>query len=337
MSKNDFTTLIEKLFRGQTDENENKELEKALGNESDGIFDDYCRERWDDGAETGGCRKAVPEAVKAEMKRNILAQIRKQDTDRPGRAAHTSKSRIIYWATGVAAALALAFTTGLKVSDANHPAQQYTVVADRGQKSVVDLPDGSRVRLNSASRITYSSDFNRKDRNISLEGEAFFEVAKNKKIPFIVTADKVTVKAVGTRFNVMAYRDRGEIVTTLVEGEVITAAGPAADTLLPRRQSHYSRTTGLMTTTDAPNEEHLVPWTANEILLADESLADVAGILEKMYDVNIIFADEEIKGYSYTGLIRNNSLMNVLDLITGTSPVKYRISNNTIKFSRKDQ
>ena len=83
------------------------------------------------------------------------------------------------------------------------------------------------------------------------------------------------------------------------------------------------------------DENHAVPWMKNEILFENESLADIAVVLVRMYNINVVFSDESVKDYSYTGLIRNNSLQNVLQLISSTSPVGYRMTSDTIKFFLK--
>ena len=87
--------------------------------------------------------------------------------------------------------------------------------AEKGDKLIVVLPDGSKVWLNSDSKLSYSSNFNEKSRNVILDGEAYFEVAKNKKRPFKVQTDKIAINVLGTSFNVSAYSSDDFIKTTL--------------------------------------------------------------------------------------------------------------------------
>lgn len=85
----------------------------------------------------------------------------------------------------------------------------------------------------------------------------------------------------------------------------------------------------------APNKSHLIPWRDNELYFNGKTLREIGVILERMYNVNVCFEDDSIMEYSYTGLVRNSSLNNVLDLITATSPVEVQMYSNTIKFSKR--
>ena len=102
----------------------------------------------------------------------------------------------------------------------NKLAQPQTITVPAGQRAQITLADGTRVWLNSQSTLTYASNFGRRERNVELDGEAYFEVAKNKDIPFYVHTEMNKVKVVGTCFNVCAYKDSKEFETTLVEGIV---------------------------------------------------------------------------------------------------------------------
>ena len=109
-------------------------------------------------------------------------------------------------------------------------------------------------------------------------------------------------------------------------------AGENSQILLPNQEAVYDKVSGQISKADVQDDAHAVPWMQNGILFQDNSLEEIAVILERMYNVNIVFEDEQVKKYSYTGLIRNNSLSNILDLISGTSPVNYTMTTDTIKF-----
>jgi ferric-dicitrate binding protein FerR (iron transport regulator) len=217
----------------------------------------------------------------------------------------------------------------------NAAPETFEIVAERGQKSSVTLPDGSRVMINSASTISYTSDYNVKERNVFLSGEAYFDVASNADIPFVVHADKVSVTALGTEFNVKAYAEDPYVVTTLVEGSVRTEAGTQYELLTRAQEASYNKEADVLLAYDVKDISRAVPWIRNELLFENESLADIAVTLERMYNVTIVFEDEAAKGYSYTGLIRNNSLQNVLELISSTSPVGYKMNSGIIRFYMK--
>jgi ferric-dicitrate binding protein FerR (iron transport regulator) len=244
-----------------------------------------------------------------------------------------------YIAAAVAAFAAAVVILGIMLwsdhADSVSDPEIFEIVAERGQKSSVTLPDGSRVMINSASTISYTSDYNVKERNVFLSGEAYFDVASNADIPFVVHADKVSVTALGTEFNVKAYAEDPYVVTTLVEGSVRTEAGTQYELLTRAQEASYNKEADVLLAYDVKDISRAVPWIRNELLFENESLADIAVTLERMYNVTIVFEDEAAKGYSYTGLIRNNSLQNVLELISSTSPVGYKMNSGIIRFYMK--
>lgn len=213
--------------------------------------------------------------------------------------------------------------------------QTFEVATLKGQKSMVTLPDGSLVRLNSSSKVVYTSAFNRRNRKIEMQGEAYFEVAKNANLPFTVTADGMEVTALGTKFNVRAYAEDAAIVTTLVEGKVAVVAGRQEQVLLPNQQVRCTRGDRQLALSQVDDKTHLVPWINNELIYNGQNLQQIAIEMERMYDVRVVFRDEKIKQFCYTGIVLNTSLANVLELIMTTSPVNYRMNENTIEFSQK--
>lgn len=312
-------SLFEKFFSGQSVEDENKALEQLLDNGGEGAFDEYCHKKW----EENECR--IPSSVKSRIRRNLYDALPRENRR--------------LWPAVVAALAAAVVIFGIMLwpdhADSVSDPEIFEIVAERGQKSSVTLPDGSRVMINSASTISYTSDYNVKERSVSLSGEAYFEVASNADLPFVVYADGVSVTAVGTEFNVKAYAEDPCVVTTLIEGCVRTEAGAQCELLTQAQESVYDKKTDLLSAYDVKDISRAVPWIRNELLFANESLAEIAVTLERMYNVAIVFEDDAVKEYSYTGLIRNNSLQNVLELISSTSPVGYRMSSDTIKFYLK--
>ena len=239
----------------------------------------------------------------------------------------------IFIRVAIAAGICLAAILGYTAAEYGHRQQTFEVIADRGQKSSVTLPDGTAVTLNSASRITWRSDYNRKNRTVGLEGEAYFEVAKNEKVPFTVRTDKMDITALGTEFDVKAYEEDRHVTATLLKGSIRADFGGQSEILVPDQYIVVDKTTGESEVVTAENPEYLVPWKNDELLFAGETLEEIALVLERMYDMEVVFMDETAKAFSYTGLIRNSSLHNVLELISGTSPVRYTISGNVIAFS----
>lgn len=312
-------SLLEKFFSGQSTEEENNVLSKIFKDGGEDIFDEYCRRKWAE----NDCR--IPTSVKARIRQSLFTKM-----------PRVKWRRVIASASAVLAAAVILFMYMLWSRPSENAAPEiFEIVAERGQKSSVTLPDGSRVMINSASTISYTSDYNVKERNVFLSGEAYFDVASNADIPFVVHADKVSVTALGTEFNVKAYAEDPYVVTTLVEGGVRTEAGTQYELLTRAQEASYNKEADVLLAYDVKDISRAVPWIRNELLFENESLADIAVTLERMYNVTIVFEDEAAKGYSYTGLIRNNSLQNVLELISSTSPVGYKMNSGIIRFYMK--
>lgn len=312
-------SLLEKFFSGQSTEEENNVLSKIFKDGGEDIFDEYCRRKWAE----NDCR--IPTSVKARIRQSLFTKM-----------PRVKWRRVIASASAVLAAAVILFMCMLWSRPSENAAPEiFEIVAERGQKSSVTLPDGSRVMINSASTISYTSDYNVKERNVFLSGEAYFDVASNADIPFVVHADKVSVTALGTEFNVKAYAEDPYVVTTLVEGSVRTEAGTQYELLTRAQEASYNKEADVLLAYDVKDISRAVPWIRNELLFENESLADIAVTLERMYNVTIVFEEEAAKGYSYTGLIRNNSLQNVLELISSTSPVGYKMNSGIIRFYMK--
>ncbi|MGN0189359.1 MAG: FecR family protein [Candidatus Cryptobacteroides sp.] len=327
MDKRNYMELLERFYRGETSKKEESLLLDALKDGPEGIFEEYCRMKWEkeasDEADAAGAGRAEMFArMKTEMMDCLKEKAVRRKTGR----------RIAGIAGSVAAAaiVALAFFAGYRIA-AGGTSGVTTVCADRGQKSSVTLPDGSRVWLNSASSISYSADFNKKDRAVLLDGEAYFEVARNEDRPFVVTASGMSVRALGTAFDVRAY-DGEDLLATLVEGKVEVKAGDWTEILCPGEQVSYDAAGNRMEKCSVPGCGHLVPWRNNEMLFENESLEGISRMLERMYDVEVVFRDDAAKESSYTGLVRNNSLQNLLELISETSSVRYTLENGVVTF-----
>jgi len=244
--------------------------------------------------------------------------------------------RVVAAVSAAAAAVALGVFAGMRLSAPETAPGQFEIVADCGQRSDVLLPDGSRIRLNSASRVSYSTEYGKTNRDISLEGEAFFEVAKNAELPFVVSTGNISVEALGTKFNVRSYGDGNETVT-LVEGKVLTTAGASEAVLLPHQCVSFDRASGTLGQPRPTGVTSEVPWLCNEVAFSDDSLTAVATEMERLYNVRVVFADESIRNLRYTGVIPNSSLKAMLDLITETSPVSWTMEGNTVEFSGRDR
>ncbi len=263
----------------------------------------------------------------------------------------------------VAAIVTLAFILGGTISyfafnTKSKPADSFCEVSvPLGSTSEIVLPDNSRVWLNAGSKIKYSTTFNQKNRLINLEGEGYFKVAKNKNIPFIVDAYGFEIKAVGTEFNVKAYKDDATIETTMVEGKVTLQHSIEnildGVYLTPNQKATFykkeeSLTVEVIKKLEEKKEdlnyipEHrlviapkidpraIVSWKENRLIIEREQLGTLAEILSRKYNFNFEFKSEDIKHFSFSGTLEDETLQQVMNVIKLSSPIDYEIIGKTV-------
>lgn len=203
------------------------------------------------------------------------------------------------------------------------------VIAPIGSRTVVQLSDGTEVNLNYGSRIKYPRNFTGNTREITLSGEGYFDVAHNPDKPFIVKTGKLNIKALGTEFNVLAYPDDDKIATTLVEGKVILEKtnhdekSQLIGTMVPGQHVTYNRNSGIITSTKG-NIDKYIAWKDGKLIFDDEPIAEVAEKLGRMFNVEIEVADNT-RYLTYTVIFFNDPLYLILDLMTETTPITYKI------------
>ena len=207
--------------------------------------------------------------------------------------------------------------------------EEYNIlVVPRGGEYMLELSDGTKVWLNSDSELRFPVTFVGDRRSVEIEGEAYFEVAKDEGKPFHVLANGSDIKVVGTSFNVMTYR--GRTVTTLVEGKVCLTYKDESVLMVPDRQAEVITETGkiLMREVDARN---FTLWKDGVFYFENAALETIAERLSQWYDVNIIFNDEALKQLRYSvEMKRYNNIQDLLTKIEKTQKVKFLIQGKSI-------
>ncbi len=233
----------------------------------------------------------------------------------------------------IAAMFVLPFISALGVylfmSDKN-VTEPLLVSVERGQKASITLPDGSKVWLNSLSELTYNSDFNTEKRELLLVGEAYFEVASNPDKPFVVRSNEITVEALGTAFGVKAYTDDVSVSSILMHGKVRVTTPNGTIILKPNERIQYDRELATTRQSSVTNAVDFTGWIHNELRFENESLYEITRNIQRIYNVEIIFSTERLKKLRYTGTVDNNSLESVLNLISLTSPVSFKIDGQKV-------
>ncbi len=249
----------------------------------------------------------------------------------------TLSPRLSWWKEGLkyAAIFIIAFLTAGGVFwtfQSVSPEQESwaSISAPNGQISNVTLFDGTNVWLNAGSTLTYKQSFNTNNREVVLEGEAFFAVTKNESTPFIVHAGTSEIQVHGTQFNVKAYANDSRIATVLVEGEVEFHAGQKSLMMAPGEQVLFLKNTGEVEKNKVNIEEHIA-WKGGKIYFNDETLFALTQQLERWYEVKFTFANEELKSYRFTGVInKERSLEYTLKIIQEIKKVKFEFRNEQI-------
>ena len=209
------------------------------------------------------------------------------------------------------------------------------LLVPRGGEYDIVLEDGTRVWMNSDSELRYPSRFEGGERRVSVTGEAYFQVAKDESLPFIVEAGGAAVRVTGTEFNVMAYPDDGRVETTLVSGGVDVEANGQTRRVAPGSQAVYDKATGGLAVR-AVDLALYTSWKDGLFEFRDMPLGAVARQLERWYDVEILFADPAVADIRFTGAVKKmKPLAFILDIIQGTRSVDYRIEGRQVIIDKK--
>ena len=241
--------------------------------------------------------------------------------------------RIRQWIR-VAAMLLLPLITAAGVyiymSGNNNDSEPLVVFVDRGQKATITLPDGSKAWLNSLTKLTYNSDYNKHERRLKLDGEAYFEVAHNPQKPFIVQGNAISVEALGTSFGVKAYDEDVIISSILMKGKIKVTTPDGSMILKPNERILFDKTKKQANKSMVTNALDFTGWIHNELRFENESLDEIAKNIQRIYNVKVIFASERLKKLRYTGTVENNSLESLLNIITLTSPISFQVDKQTV-------
>ncbi len=210
----------------------------------------------------------------------------------------------------------------------------YTSLAPKGSVSEMYLPDGTHIFLNSGSQIKYSVDGLKGMREVFLTGEAWFQVARMKRKPFLVHTSFYDVQVTGTTFNVKAYSDDKEVTTTLEEGSVHVKLLDnqkynEEKILKPGEQLTYNKELKNIGINEV-NPKWFTSWKENKLIFVNMSLKDLRILLERKYGVDIEISDKSILNYHYDGTIKNESILEVLEILRQTLPIQYQVVGQKI-------
>lgn len=239
----------------------------------------------------------------------------------------------------------LAEEAGIKITKTADGQLVYTI-ADQGEKGIagynsietprggqyqLNLPDGTKIWINSASSLKYPASFaSLKERRVELSGEAYFEVAKDKTHPFIVKSGRQEIQVLGTHFDVNAYPDEQLIKTTLLEGAV------KLNKQVVLKPGEQSSLTGEKFTVKAVNVNDAVDWKNGEFVFTNESLTSILKKVSRWYDVEIKYVRTPANMPTFTGSVsRSENISGVLKMLEETSNVRFSIEGKQVSVITK--
>ena len=322
---------IEKYINGSADAKEIAFVESlfSLGAENYGLRN-QLEEEW----ERGNHKDIPSEEILNGMLDRVHHLIRNKEDQKRKRFAY----RFLRTFSKVAATLFLplllagGLTIGYLLKSPVETLEQSVssvIHAPLGSRVSFNLPDGTKGWLNSGSSLTYSIPFS-SNRNLALTGEAWFDVTHDQRHPFEISAGQSKVKVLGTSFNVSAYQDAQYIEVVLQHGKVEFYQDSQSEkiSIVPSQKLVYSKGKVETTTTDPSKYE---AWTEGKLVFRGDNMAEVARRIERWYNVKVVLADKDLETYSFRATFEDDSLEEVMRLLSLTSPIDYKIAPRVIK------
>lgn len=204
-----------------------------------------------------------------------------------------------------------------------------TLTTPKGGQYQVVLPDGTQVWLNSASSLKFPTAFVGNERRVALKGEGYFEVVHNPAKPFVVTAETVNVKVLGTGFNIMAYSDEKAIKTTLIHGSVEVSSGITRQHIVPGEQASISKGEEEFDILH-PNIQEIIAWKNGEFWFNKTSIQSIMRQIARWYNVDIAYKGD-LSGIKLSGVLSKKQNMEALfNILEATKQVRFKVEQNII-------
>lgn len=347
MSEKRILQLISRKLAGEATVNELEELEGYMRANPE-IKHLYSLVNTPAPIEEGSLSKAEQAYALHQLKRHIY-QPTANDTDKVELNKKTILKLNKYIL--VAAALLLVIIGAILFRSIKIPATKMEVVALKGSKTNVKLPDGTLVWLNSDSKINYENDFSNKKREVWLSGEAFFDVKHDSTRPFIIHTTKINIKVLGTAFNVKSYPNDSYTETSLIRGKIDVNFTDRPDEhiilrpnekLIVSKNQQTVQNSGdhkpekikisLVSIEPTAKEEPLAEtaWMNSKLVFNDTPFSEIANVLERRFDIKIIFTSNTSKDYRFTGTFEDEDLEEILQLMKITKPFNYGLNKKQL-------
>ncbi|MEO6720393.1 MAG: FecR domain-containing protein [Ferruginibacter sp.] len=347
MNNNDFLLLVCKKLAGEATDAELKELDSLLSSDADLALQYKLQQQFWEQHDTPN-QQVVEDGLQKLLQRLDLPTANVVNIEPVIKRSFFSKYRF-----GIAAAAAVAAIVLIAVFSTQRSKQNSSSIDlaslekkqnSKGIKSTIQLADGSKVWLNADSKIQYPEAFEGNTREVYLNGEAFFEVARNPQKPFIIHLANGTVRVLGTSFNIRAYDNERVVETSVTTGKVAFIPKykndqKKADTvfLTPNNKARYLFNAEKIDVlpTLAINDK---AWTEGKMIFKAMRLQDIATELERNFGKKVLFLDDEAKDYILTGSFQNNTLEEVMYYfsLSKSKKIYYKITNNELLIAAKE-
>lgn len=278
----------------------------------------------------------------ADIKQKINARLSSQQPSR----IRTIRNMPVFWKVAAVVALLIGASylwrqqihTQPQTISSNALSESYIVKANpKGRKLKMLLSDGSTVYLNSESKISFRENFGDTTRQVYLEGEAYFQVAKNVEVPFVVYTRNLTITALGTSFNVKTYSEDTQAYVALETGKAlvkrITLIDSMASSVIlnPGQTVSYDKLKERLSPVREFDYNEQLAWKEGVLYFNEDSFSEVTKKLERWYGVEIVILNQDkAHDWYYSGTFKDVSLENVLTGISYTKSFEYEINNGTI-------
>lgn len=221
----------------------------------------------------------------------------------------------------------IAYTASEKVEEKN---EYHRINVPRNGEFYLELSDGTKVWMNSESTIGFHSRFDGKQRKVDLTGEAYFEVAKNSKQPFIVRTINANIMVLGTHFNVKAYPDENYTYTTLNEGKVSVSNDEGIEVLNPDEQLIVNNKNGIYTKRKVDADIYSA-WVKGQFVFKDERLEDILHTISRWYDIQVFYEDQKLKEERYSiSMNRCDDIRKLLKPIEAAEEVEFEVKGKAL-------
>jgi transmembrane sensor len=212
------------------------------------------------------------------------------------------------------------------------------ISTEKGQQTRIELIDGTKIRLNAASTISFPEKYSHGVRELTLHGEAYFEVTHNEHVPFIVHMDGATIEVLGTEFNVQAWPEDKQIKVVVVGGKVLFRSDHGSDSqqvILTKGQMSRLSEIGSITPPEHVDLDKQLAWINGGIAFENAQLRDVLRSLERRYNLSFSISDSSLLSHRLTtSFIKEDPINKVLNIIAMSVDLKYKYTNDTVSLYR---